>query len=347
VGTVTYNGNGRVDPNFGPVRNRINSASSVYNALQMRFDTRFFNSLTLNANYTLSKNIDNASEIFATFGGGQSVAFSQDPFDYNKAERGLSAFHQKHNFTTNFLWDVPFYKEQRGVIGHLLGGFQVNGIIRMGSGRPYTPVNITGDYDATFDSAFSGGAGLLRPYNGNAGAPVGTIAFGYTAACGVLFGGPECDYNGGTAVAGSFIIYNTLNPGSIGTVVTSAAAAASQARLIFNDFGLFARGNVGSVAGLEAFQFFRTPFGNTGRNIFNGDPFYLVNMSVFKTTNITENTKLEFRVEAFNLLNRRNFGVPDVFTEDAFNGFAVSSFQNPGFNNGGNRQLRLGLRFIF
>ncbi|MBV9211369.1 MAG: hypothetical protein JOZ52_12100, partial [Acidobacteria bacterium] len=77
------------------------------------------------------------------------------------------------------------------------------------------------------------------------------------------------------------------------------------------------------------------------------EPFALVNLSLFKTTNLTEKTKLEFRVEGFNILNHRNFGVPDPFTEDASNTFVVSSFQNPGFNNGGNRSLRFGVRFIF
>lgn len=339
-------GDGRVDPNFGPARLRANTAQSTYHGMQLRFDTRFMDALTLNMNYSLSKTIDNASEIFATFGGGQTVAFSQDPFDYGRGERGLSAFHQKHNFTTNFLYDVPFFKEQRGFIGKLLGGYQLNGIIRMGSGRAYTPLTVFGDYDATFDAAFSGGAGLLRPFNGNPNAPEGTIAFGYTAACALIFG---CDNvpGGTTAGPGNFIIFNTLQPGSSGVVVANAQAAMQQSRLIYNDFGFFARGNAPSLTDLEAFQFFQTPFGDVGRNTFSGEPFYLVNMSVFKTTNITENTKIEFRAEAFNLLNRRNFGVPDTITEDAFNGFSVSSFQNPGFNNGGNRSLRLGVRLIF
>jgi outer membrane receptor protein involved in Fe transport len=356
LNNVAYASNGRVDPLQGPARNRINGASSTYHGMQLRFDTRFIESLTLNMNYSLSKTLDNASEIFATFGGGQSIAFSQDPFNTTSGERGLSAFHQKHNFTANFLYDLPFYKEQRGAIGKLLGGYQINGIIRLGSGRAYTPVTITGDYDSAFDAAFSGGAGPLRPFYGNPNAPVGTIAFGFAAFCQLLFGTESlCDpsVNPSAAVPGDFIVLDTLNPGSVGTVVHGATAAASalaatqQARLIFNDFGFFARGNVASTATLEAFNYFKTPFGDVGRNTFSGLPFYSVNMSVFKTTNITENTKLEFRVEAFNLLNRRNFGVPDAFTEDAHNGFAVSSFQNPGFNNGGNRSLRFGLRFIF
>ena len=119
-----------------------------------------------------------------------------------------------------------------------------------------------------------------------------------------------------------------------------------QARYIYNDFGIANQFGL-SLSDLEAFKLFKTPFGNLGRNTQSGLPFYLVNMAIFKTTKLTERTKLEFRIEANNLLNRRNFGVPDAFTEDASNGFAVSSFENPGFNNGSQRQLRLGLRFIF
>jgi hypothetical protein len=338
------NGSGRLDPTQGIVRERINGASSTYNGMQVRFDTRFSNDLVLNANYTLSKTIDNASEIFSTLGGGQTVAHSQNPFDFTNGERGLSAFHQKHNFTTNFIYELPFMKDQRGFAGKVLGGFQVGGLIRMGSGRPYTPNTFFGTYDPTWENGFIG-AGALRPYNGNPNAPVGTIAFGYGAACDVLFGGPECDYNGGAATPGTFIVYNTRNVGSTGTVV-SAAQVTQSARLVYNDFGLFTQFGE-PLASLEAFNLYKSPFGNVGRNTFFGDKFALANLSLFKTTNITETVKVEFRAEAFNILNHRNFGVPDVVTEDASFVDFVGTFQNPGYNNGGNRSLRFGLRFIF
>lgn len=343
------NGNGRIDPAFGAVRTRINGASATYHGLQMRFDTRFANSLTLNANYTLSKTLDNVSEIFSTGGGGQGVADPQRFFDQTNGERGLSAFHQKHNFTTNFIYDLPWYKDQRGVVGHALGGYQISGLIRMGSGRPYQPLEAFGTYDPVMENAFFG-VGALRPFNGNPSAPHGTIAYGVSTACFVLFGGPEC--NDPNANPGNFIIYDTLNPGSIGRVVTPAQAQ-QQARYIYNDFGMFNQFGVpltpaaGAGFWTEAFNLFRTPFGDMGRNTQSGLPFYLVNLAIFKTTKLTENTKLEFRVEAENLLNRRNFGVPDAFTEDASFGNFVGSFENPGFNNGSQRQLRLGLRFIF
>jgi hypothetical protein len=339
---VALAGNGRINPNFGPVRLRNNGATATYNSLQMRIDTRIAKQLTLNANYTFSRNIDNSSEIFSTGGGGQGVADPQKFFDSTNGERGLSAFHQKHNFTTNFTYDVPFLREQRGVIGKLLGGYQLSSIMRFGSGRAYTPINAFATYDPGFENGFIG-LGALRPFDGNPNAPEGTIAFGQFAACQVLFGGDSC----ANAVPGNFIVYNTRQSGSAGVLVANGAAAMQQARFIYNDFGLANQFGGISLSDLEGFQLFKTPYGNLGRNTLSGAPFYLVNFGLLKTTNITEQYKLEFRVEANNLLNHRNFGVPDAVTEDAFTGFTVGSYQNPGFNNGGQRELRFGLRLTF
>ncbi|MBA4122491.1 MAG: carboxypeptidase regulatory-like domain-containing protein [Acidobacteria bacterium] len=340
AGTAVNNGTGRVDPNFGNVRTRNNGARSTYDGLQMRFDTRI-SDVVFNANYSFSKTIDNASEIFGTLGGGQSIAVSQNPFDTLNGERGLSAFHQKHNFTANFVYELPFFKDQKGFVGKALGGFQFNGIIFLGSGRPYTPVQAFSNVDPRFEGSFTNG--VLRPFNGNSTAANGTIAFGYGAACLALFAGPECD----TAVPGNFIVYNTLNPGSVGTVVANAQAAQQQARLVYNDAGLVAIGFLGSFDDAEAFKYFKNYYGDVGRNTFIGDNNYRVNLSLIKSTRINERMQVEFRAEATNLFNRRNFGVPDAITEFASFGNFVGSFQNPGFNFGDFRQLRFGVRFLF
>jgi hypothetical protein len=334
------NGNGRLDPNFGITRTRTNGASATYYGLQTRFDTRF-KGIIFNANYTFSKNIDNASEIFSTGSGGQTVAQPQNPFDSVDGERGLSAFHQKHNFTSNFVYELPFFKEQNGFVGKLLGGFQASGVLILGSGTPYTPTNLFARNDGGFDGAFIG-AGSLRPYGGNPNAQLGTIAFGYDAACNVLFTANICN----NAAPGNFIIFNTLNPGSSGTVVANAQAAIQGARLIYNDSGLVNTFGGLNLADAEAFNFFKTPFG-IGRNTFTGPSNYNVNIGLFKTTRINERFKLELRGEATNFLNSRNFGTPDPITEDAFNGTIVSSFQNPGFNGGSIRSLRFGLKLVF
>jgi hypothetical protein len=327
------NANGRLDPNFGLIQRRINGAQSTYHGMQVRFDTRMGRNFTANVNYTLSRAIDNASEVFSTLAGGQTIAISQNPFDANRGERGLSAFNQTHTFSSNFVMELPWMRNQRGFVGHALGGWQMNGIVLAGSGRPYTTAEFFGRYDPLL-------TGSLRPFNGNPNAPEGTIAFGSFAAENLL---------GRTGVpAGQFVVFNTRQTGTQGQVVTAQQALQS-ARLIYNDFGLVPAFGLtaASFPDLEAFNLFRTPFGDVGRNTFLGDPQFTVNFGLFKTTNISEAVRLEFRAEAFNLLNHRNFGVPDPITEDAFTGFNVGSFQNPGYNEGDRRQLRFGLRLLF
>ncbi|HKY04274.1 MAG TPA: hypothetical protein VJQ56_05270, partial [Blastocatellia bacterium] len=334
-------GNGRLDPNFGPVRLRTNGASSNYDGLQVRFDARVRNQLTLNANYTWSKTIDNASEIFGTFGGGQALPHSQDPFNTTGAERGLSAFHRKHNFTAGYLWDLPFFTDQRGLVGKALGGWQLNGIIEMRSGQPWNPIVFLGNYDPSWDTAFTTSVSASRPFAGNPDAPISTIAFGSTANW-ALFETGDAPAN----PFGSYIVYDTRNPGSAGTVVGSLEEARQQARVIYNDFGLLANGI--PLDFLDAFQDFGTPFGDLGRNTLLGEPTFLTNMSLFKNIKLTETKALEFRVEAFNIFNHRNFGVGDPITEDAVGASGVvGTYANPGFNNGGSRTMRLGIRFLF
>jgi hypothetical protein len=53
-------------------------------------------------------------------------------------------------------------------------------------------------------------------------------------------------------------------------------------------------------------------YGNAGRNILIGPGLTEVNLSLFKTTRLSERWGLQFRSEFFNLLNRSNFGIPST-----------------------------------
>src|SRR4029453_16739287 len=93
------------------------------------------NQLTLGAPYSFSKTMDNASEIFS-FG---EIAIASNPFDLTENERGLSGNDRPHAFSTNFLYDFPWYRAQQGFAGKTLGGWQINGTYILTSGRPFTP----------------------------------------------------------------------------------------------------------------------------------------------------------------------------------------------------------------
>jgi hypothetical protein len=55
------------------------------------------------------------------------------------------------------------------------------------------------------------------------------------------------------------------------------------------------------------------PFGTAGRNTVRGSNFWQADLGLHKSFPLwRESTKLEFRMEAFNLFNRSNFTVPDT-----------------------------------
>ena len=88
--------------------------------------------------------------------------------------------------------------------------------------------------------------------------------------------------------------------------------------------------------------------GNLGRNTLRGPAFDDLDFSLFKNVNLhQERYKLQFRAEAFNILNHANFGVQ---TTAVFNGSGVplasaGVLQQPTLTT--SRQIQLGVKFVF
>jgi hypothetical protein len=88
-------------------------------------------------------------------------------------------------------------------------------------------------------------------------------------------------------------------------------------------------------------------YGNAGRNSLRGPNLRVVDMSVFKNTRVG-NQMVQFRVEAFNLLNRANFATPDL-SAGLFN---VDGSRVPGSTRitrtvTTSRQVQVGLKIVF
>jgi hypothetical protein len=128
----------RIDPTRGVIRLRANAATSDYHSLQLSVEKRLSGGLSAAAHYTWSKFIDTASDTFNVSSG--EVAVAQDSFDL-RADRGLSSFDRPHRFAANVVWLLPVAREQVGPIGRLLGGWQVNGVVTLQSGSPFTVLN--------------------------------------------------------------------------------------------------------------------------------------------------------------------------------------------------------------
>jgi hypothetical protein len=81
-------------------------------------------------------------------------------------------------------------------------------------------------------------------------------------------------------------------------------------------------------------------YGNAGRDILFGPGRTNRDMSLFKNFMIRDQTRIEFRAEAFNVFNHPQFGLPNPNIGNAQVGTITSTVGNP-------RQLQLGLRFQF
>jgi hypothetical protein len=101
-------------------------------------EKRLSQGFSAGVHYTWSSFIDSASEIFNPSSG--EVAVSQDSFNRN-ADRARSTYDRPHRFTGNFVYELPWFQNQVGLKGHVLGGWQINGFFTFQSGAPFTVLN--------------------------------------------------------------------------------------------------------------------------------------------------------------------------------------------------------------
>ncbi|HVF23616.1 MAG TPA: TonB-dependent receptor, partial [Pyrinomonadaceae bacterium] len=128
-----------------------NGAWSYYHAMQLEWTKRLSSNLNLQAAYTWSKAIDTTSE--ATFvGAGDSNQNGNNTRD----SRALSRFHTPHRFTIYGTYRLPFFNNDRGLLGQAFGGWQFSAVGRFSKGTPFTVT--TTALDLNFD-----GFGESRP----------------------------------------------------------------------------------------------------------------------------------------------------------------------------------------
>jgi hypothetical protein len=90
-------------------------------------------------------------------------------------------------------------------------------------------------------------------------------------------------------------------------------------------------------------------FGNTGRGDFEGPDLRMVDLSFSKDVRLASRSRLEMRLEIFNVLNRANFGVPNLtaFAGAADNEAPLGSFGRIRNTTTSARQVQLGVRIRF
>jgi hypothetical protein len=326
----------RTDCTKTRVRLRANTAFSNYNGLQVTATTHEYHHLSATLAYTYSRTIDNTSEVYGTFAGGNSVAFSANPFDTNVAERAVSAISVPSVASASFVYDVPSPKGHGHAMDLLLGGFQLNGFWTFDTGQPVTPYML--DYgqlflgsgpnafpglsnycDGNFNSAFSSFVSSCRPVLSNKKAPM--------KATGIYLNAKSAAANG--VAPGYYTLDSALNY-LVGPALTMTPTTPDAVHWLWNN---------SDIADLN-----NNPFVGVGRSTLRANRWNNLDASIFKNMKFRERYNVQLQFSAYNVLNHLQLGTNDPEMDD------TTSFWDSRYNygvHGSARQVQIGARFTF
>ena len=111
--------------------------NSNYHSLQASAQHRFSGASQLNFAYTWSKNLTD----------NQTSTVNAAPQDVNniRAEYGRALLDRRHVLSFNYIYELPFFSKQKGLIHTVLAGWQVSGIGTYYTGIPFTVASATYD----------------------------------------------------------------------------------------------------------------------------------------------------------------------------------------------------------
>lgn len=235
---------------------------SNYHSLQVAIQQRFSGASQVNLAYTFAKNLTNSQT-------DRSTA-PQNSYDY-QSEYGRAQLDRRHVFVTNFIYELPFFKGERGILATLLGGFQASGILTLQTGIPFTPTinTTTNPYDPAGIGFLGASAAGPRP-----------IQYADPFQAGPISANPDprCQ--------------STISQGGI------AADATRTATSYYNRCAFQTQFLTAGIANVP---------GNAGRGILEGPGTKRLDFSLMKNFRFTESINLQLRGEMFNIFNTTNF----------------------------------------
>ncbi|MFB3829633.1 MAG: carboxypeptidase regulatory-like domain-containing protein [Bryobacteraceae bacterium] len=117
--------------NYGSVLNAFSEGNSSYHGLQMSVERRVANGISVEANYTWSKSIDESSSEPTPGQGSSIIPYSR------KANRGPSDFDINHRFVLSYVWALPRLSTGGTLVRNVIGGWESSGFWTMQTGTPF------------------------------------------------------------------------------------------------------------------------------------------------------------------------------------------------------------------
>ena len=238
--------------------------SSNYNGLQTKVTKKFSGKSYIDANFTWSRDLTNSP---ADYSG-----FIQNIYNIN-GDYGRASDDRKLVMTIDGVFELPWYREQHGLVGRLIGGWEISAIYAANSGLPLTV-------------SASGGVSLQNSHGSQFGATPNN---------------PNNVANDNTGIGilggdGASLRPNQIaNPNAAYGVTLRPNKKYEQAGTIYFNTGAF-----------QATDPTSTVQSNAKRGMINGPGFQTADVGIFRNFRIYNRLVFQFRGEAFNVANHTN-----------------------------------------
>jgi len=301
--------------------------SSTYHGLAMQMTRRMSHGLQFVAAYTYSHLIDNSTADFHTT---DITPRRQQDFANLAVERANSALDHRHRFTLALLYDMPYFKTGNFFVRNGLGNWEFAPVYTYQSGEWGT---VQDGVDANLNGDPAGDRAIVNPSG------VGTTGSGVTPLCTSAI----------PSAAGVCTLGNAFNTAAKSTNPSYAGQTFDvEDNLV---------GYLATNPNAKYIQAYYGALATAGRNTQLMPAINNVDFTALKRISITERYRVEFSMQAFNILNHPQFiaGSLNQVNSLGVTGSSRAAFepQNNNFNNFSNffpsnaRSLQLSLKILF
>ncbi len=133
----------RPNQQYAAINLRSSGGTSHYDALNLKLQAQNIHSsgISLIANYTYSHSLDDLSSTFGDSlqgGSGDIGTLGYTSLTNPGLDYGPSDFDIRQRFVLSPIWQTPWFKNEKGIVGQFLGGYIITGIYTLRTGIPFS-----------------------------------------------------------------------------------------------------------------------------------------------------------------------------------------------------------------
>ena len=358
------------------------TGASSYNSLQVMLQKRYANGLSFMSSYTWAHAFDNTVDLL----GGDYGSYKQSALIPIRYEWGQSGYDIRNRVVVNVDYDLPFgegkqFANHGGILNAIVGGWKTDMEWWAQGGQPFTVgISRTSGWGNANGGLANSAVKIGNPYDTGLPAPNPNASSSSPLALqqvgsGITTGAPS-NTAANVCAAQTRTRTRWFNPCAFAAPIgvlgsNNAAAAAALAPYATGYFSYYSpavgpdsalangkynsNGTINSTfpnpLGVPYVTGYANvaPFFGSPKNDVSGPGNWRLNASLFKEFKVGhEGKSLEFRADAFNVLNHPSFGQPgNTSTNIGANSVSLTGPMSNQTNTIDSRFLQFGGRFVF